>query len=88
MILHGGLNHSDESLNDMWVLIGANLPFVVKEGNSEEALVSQRAQSQALSQETSNRLSWAKVEQMGAVPTPRDSHSSCICADFLYIYGG
>ena len=34
------------------------------------------------------QLSWHKCTQVGDVPPARDSHSSCIVNDKMYIYGG
>ena len=33
-------------------------------------------------------LTWRKCDQIGDIPEARDSHSSCIVNDKLYIYGG
>jgi len=33
-------------------------------------------------------LRWIKCESIGEVPDARDSHSSCLVNDKIYIYGG
>lgn len=33
-------------------------------------------------------LKWQQCEQIGQVPEARDSHSSCLVNDKIYIYGG
>ena len=36
----------------------------------------------------SHFLTWVKCDQIGDVPEARDSHSSCIVNDKIFIYGG
>ena len=36
----------------------------------------------------SEALQWKKCDQIGDIPEARDSHSSCIVNDKMYIYGG
>ena len=33
-------------------------------------------------------LRWVKCKQTGDVPAPRDSHTSCLVKDNIYIFGG
>lgn len=38
--------------------------------------------------EQNELLNWVKCEQIGDLPEARDSHSSCLVNDKIYIYGG
>jgi hypothetical protein len=55
---------------------------------NEDAGTRARRSQQTMNINSKVNLRWYRCEQVGDVPTPRDSHSCCAINEQIYIFGG